>query len=328
MKRILTGLKPTGNLTLGNYIGAIKPLIDMQNSEDYEILLFVADLHALTIYQDPTLLKERIKKFVAMYLACGVDPSKVTMYIQSKNPYIPAISWILECNTYYGEASRMIQFKEKSKGSSNFSIGLLTYPVLMASDILYCDADLIPVGIDQKQHVELARDIADRFNSKYGMTFKLPEALVTKVGTKIKDLKHPEKKMSKSEENPNGVISLFDNEECIIKKIKGATTDSDNLVYFDEENKPGISNLLNIASVMTSRTINDLESEFKNSGYGTFKTYVAMVTAKKIGEIQSRYNELLNSKEVDDILNKGLEVSINLAREKYELVKEKVGLSD
>ena len=149
-----------------------------------------------------------------------------------------------------------------------------------------------------------------------------------KVGTKIKDLKHPEKKMSKSEENPNGVISLFDNEESIIKKIKGATTDSDNLVYFDEENKPGISNLLNIASVMTSRTINDLESEFKNSGYGTFKTYVAMVTAKKIGEIQSRYNELLNSKEVDEILNKGLDVSINLAKEKYELVKDKVGLSD
>lgn len=172
MKRVLTGLKPTGNLTLGNYIGAIKPLIDMQNNEDYEILLFVADLHALTIYQDPTLLKERIKKFVAMYLACGVDPNKVTMYIQSKNPYITAISWILECNTYYGEASRMIQFKEKSKGSSNFSIGLLTYPVLMASDILYCDADLVPVGIDQKQHVELARDIADRFNSKYGMTLK------------------------------------------------------------------------------------------------------------------------------------------------------------
>ena len=171
MKRLLTGLKPTGNLTLGNYIGAIKPLVDLANTNEYEILLFVADLHALTVYQEPDLLRNRIKKFIAMYLACGIDPSKVTIYIQSDNTYIPAISWLLECNTYYGEASRMIQFKEKSKGNDNFSIGLLTYPVLMAADILYCDADFVPVGVDQKQHVELARDIAIRFNKKYGETF-------------------------------------------------------------------------------------------------------------------------------------------------------------
>ena len=262
-----------------------------------------------------------------MYLACGVDPSKVTIYIQSDNTYIPAISWILECNTYYGEASRMIQFKEKSKCCDNFSIGLLTYPVLMAADILYCDADFVPVGVDQKQHVELARDIAIRFNKKYGETFNIPAPLITKAGTKIKDLKHPDKKMSKSEDNPSGVISLFDEPSSIIKKIKGATTDSDNLVYFDEENKPGISNLLNIASVMTGRSIDDLVSEFKNSGYGTFKTYVGEVTANKISEIQEKYNKLLNSSEIDEILNSGLNKSISLAKTKYEDMKKKVGLN-
>ncbi len=326
MKRLLTGLKPTGDLTLGNYIGGIKPLIDFQKDPENDIFLFVADLHALTVHQDPVLLRERVKKFVAMYIACGVDPSKMIVYIQSENVYVPAISWILECNTYYGEASRMIQFKEKSKGKENFSIGLLTYPILMAADILYCDADYVPVGIDQKQHVELARDIAERFNKVYGETFKIPEAIVPKVGTKIKDLKNPDKKMSKSEDNPAGVISLFDTKEEIIKKVKGATTDSDNKVYFDEENKPGISNLLNIASVMTGRTIEDLTEEFENAGYGNFKTYVGEVTSNKIAEIQEKYKELLGSKLLEDVLNKGLEVTTKLAKEKYELMRERVGL--
>lgn len=326
MKRLLTGLKPTGDLTLGNYIGGIKPLIGFQKDPENDIFLFVADLHALTVHQDPVLLRERVKKFVAMYIACGVDPSKMIVYIQSENVYVPAISWILECNTYYGEASRMIQFKEKSKGKENFSIGLLTYPILMAADILYCDADYVPVGIDQKQHVELARDIAERFNKVYGETFKIPEAIVPKVGTKIKDLKNPDKKMSKSEDNPSGVISLFDTKEEIIKKVKGATTDSDNKVYFDEENKPGISNLLNIASVMTGRTIEDLTEEFENAGYGNFKTYVGEVTSNKIAEIQEKYKELLGSKLLEDVLNKGLEVTTKLAKEKYELMRERVGL--
>jgi len=325
-KRILTGLKPTGDLTLGNYIGAIAPLIDLQNTYD-DIFLFVADLHALTIPQDKNLLKQRIKKFIAMYLACGVDPNKTTIYIQSENEYIPAISWILECNTYYGEASRMIQFKEKSKDNENFSIGLLTYPTLMASDILYCDAKYVPVGIDQTQHVELARNIAERFNKKYGETFVIPEALVTKQGTKIKDLKNPTKKMSKSEENPNGVISLFDTKEQIIKKIKGATTDSDMKVIFDEENKPGISNLLNIASIITKKEISELEEMFKDKNYGEFKTYVAEVTSTKIEEIQNKYNELIESDELNNILNKGIEKSRELAKNKYEEIKEKIGLN-
>ena len=326
-KRILTGLKPTGELTLGNYIGAISQMVELSNDENNEVYLFVADLHALTEYQDPSILRERIKKFIAMYIACGIDPEKVSIYIQSDNEYIPMISWILECNTYYGEASRMIQFKEKSKGKENFTVGLLTYPILMAADILYCDADLVPVGIDQKQHVEIARDIAERFNNKYGKTFKLPEPLMSKEGIKIKDLKDPSKKMSKSEVNPNGVISLFDSPETVSKKIIGATTDSENLVYFDEENKPGISNLLNIASVISKRSIDDIANEYKASGYGNFKKYVASLTSNMISDIQEKYNYIINSGKLEEILNKGKENSRKLAYEKMIEMKKKIGLN-
>lgn len=326
MKRILTGLKPTGELTIGNYIGAIEPLLKLQEDENNEILLFVADLHALTVFQDPITLNERIRKFVSMYIACGIDPEKTIIYIQSQNEYIPLISWILECNTYYGEASRMIQFKEKSKENKNFTVGLLTYPILMAADILYCDAEYVPVGIDQKQHVELARDIAERFNKRYGETFKLPEPLIKKESIKIKDLKNPTKKMSKSEENPAGVISLFDEPKAIEKKIMSATTDSDNLVYYDEVNKPGISNLLNIASVMSGRTVSEIEKEYREKGYGNFKKYCATVTIEKIQIIQKKYNELVNSKELDQILQKGIEKSRTIAYEKSEQIKKLVGL--
>lgn len=323
-KRILTGLKPTGELTLGNYIGALSQMVKMQ--DEYDSYLFVADLHALTIPQDPKELHERIKRFIAMYIACGIDPKKNTIYIQSENEYIPAMSYLLECSTYYGEASRMIQFKEKSKQNANFSIGLLTYPVLMAVDILYCDTDYVPVGIDQKQHVELARDIAERFNKHYGETFILPEPIVSEAGIKIKDLKDPTKKMSKSEENPQGVISMYDAPEDIKKKIMKATTDSENLVKYDEENKPGISNLLNIASVITGKSVEVIEKEFDGKGYGDFKKYVAEVTADHISKIQERYNELINSKELDEILDKGREKSRALAKEKFELMKKRLGV--
>ena len=323
-KRILTGLKPTGELTLGNYIGSLKQMIRMQ--DEYDSYLFVADLHALTIPQDPKELHERIRRFIAMYIACGIDPNKNTIYIQSENEFIPAMSYLLECATYYGEASRMIQFKEKSKQNANFTLGLLTYPVLMAVDILYCDADYVPVGIDQKQHVELARDIADRFNKRYGDTFVLPEPLISECGTKIKDLKDPTKKMSKTEENPQGVISMFDTPEDIKKKIMKATTDSDNEVRFDEENKPGISNLLNIASVITNTPVSEIEKEFQGKGYGDFKKYVAEVTAEHISKIQERYNELINSQELENILNEGKEKSRELAKTKFELIKERMGV--
>jgi len=324
MKKILTGLQPTGELTLGNYIGSIRQMVNMQ--DDYDSYLFVADLHALTIPKDPNEVNERIRKFIAMYIACGIDPKKNTIYIQSENEYIPAISYLLECTTTYGEASRMIQFKEKSKKNANFSVALLTYPVLMAADILYCDCDYVPVGIDQKQHVELARNIAERFNNKYGETFILPEPLISKVGTKIKDLKDPSKKMSKSGENPQGIISMFDSKEDITKKIMRATTDSDNCVKYDEENKPGISNLLNIASSISGLSISDLEEQFKDKGYGEFKKYVAEITSNHICSIQEKYNELINSKELDEILNEGISKSRNLAKEKYELMKNKMGI--
>ena len=251
--RILTGLKPTGNLTLGSYLGSIKQIVDMQGED--EIFLFIADLHALTIYQDPEELKKKIRDFISVYLACGVDPNKCTIYMQSENEYIPCISYLLECTTYYGEASRMIQFKEKSKGKDNFSVGLLTYPVLMAADILYCDTDIVPVGIDQKQHVELARNIAERFNSKYEETFKIPDCKLSSTGTKIMDLKDPTKKMSKSDENQTGVIDLLDDIDTVRSKIMKATTDSDNKIRFDMDNKPGISSLINIYSVLTKKSI-------------------------------------------------------------------------
>ena len=325
MKKILTGLKPTGDLTLGNYIGSIKQMIKLQ--DEYDSYIFVADLHALTIPQDPKELNERIRKFIAMYIACGIDPNKNTIYLQSENEYIPAISYLLECSTYYGEASRMIQFKEKSKENANFSVGLLTYPVLMAADILYLDADLVPVGIDQKQHVELARNIAERFNNKYGDTFKLPDVYISSTGTKIKDLKDPTKKMSKSEENPAGVISMFDTPEDIEKKILKATTDSDNEIKFDEENKPGISNLLNIVSVITDTDIKTLEEKYKGYGYGDFKKEVASIVSSHIKEIQDRYNSIINdSNKLDEILDNGIKKSRELAKEKLDLMKKELGI--
>lgn len=325
MKKILTGLKPTGEITLGNYIGAIQQMVKLQ--DQYDSYLFVADLHALTIPQDPKEIHDRIKQFIAMYIACGIDPNKNTIYVQSENEFIPAMSFLLECTTSYGEASRMIQFKEKSKQNANFSVGLLTYPILMTADILYCDSDLVPVGIDQKQHVELARNIAERFNHRYGDTFVLPEPLVSTGGTKIRDLKNPTKKMSKSEDNPQGVISMYDAPEVIIKKIMKATTDSENCIKYDIENKPGISNLLNIASVISGISIEELEKMFKDKGYGEFKKYVAEITAQHIAMIQERYNQLINSEEIDNILSDGIQKTRILAYNKYELMKKRMGIT-
>jgi len=324
MKKILTGLKPTGDMTLGNYIGSVRQMVSLQN--EYDSYIFVADLHALTIPQNPQEINERIRKFIAMYIACGIDPDKNTIYLQSENEYIPAISYLLECTTSYGEASRMIQFKEKSKQNSNFSVGLLTYPVLMAADILYCDADYVPVGIDQKQHVELARNIAERFNHRYGDTFVLPEPFISESGIKIKDLKDPMKKMSKSEENSQGVISMFDSRDEIVKKIMGATTDSGSGIVYDIDHKPGISNLLNIATSITGISIKELEKKFAGKGYGEFKKYVANVTANHIIEIQNKYDELIHSDDLDKILDDGLKKSKQLAKEKYLFMKEKMGV--
>lgn len=323
-KTILTGLKPTGSLTLGNYIGSISQMVKMQ--DEYKSYLFVADMHAITVPNDREKLHKNIKDFIALYLACGIDSSKNVIYLQSDIEYIPAISWLLECNTYYGELSRMIQFKEKSKKNANFSVGLLTYPVLMATDILVVDADYVPVGIDQKQHVELTRDIAIRFNNKYGDTFKIPEPLVTEVGTKIMDLVDPSKKMSKTEENPKGVIGLLDDINVARKKIMSATTDSEMCVRYDPENKPGISNLINIYASLTGNSIKEVEERFKDSNYGEFKRSVADIVCEFLTKIQKRYNELVNSKELDEILKNGANEVRGLAKNKFEVMKKRIGL--
>ncbi len=323
-KTLLTGLKPTGSLTLGNYIGAIKQMREMQ--EEYNSYLFVADMHAITVPVDREELHKNIKEFIALYLACGIDPEKNTIYLQSDIEYIPCISWLLECNTYYGELSRMIQFKEKSKKNANFSAGLLTYPALMTADILYVDADYVPVGIDQKQHVELARDVAIRFNNKYGNTFKVPEVLVPKVGIKIMDLVDPTKKMSKTEDNPKGVIGLLDSLEVARKKIMSATTDSFKEVKYDPENKPGISNLINIYASLTGMSILAVEEKFKDSNYGEFKKCVADSVCEVLERIQKRYNELISSGELDKIMEDGANKAREIAKNKYLDMRVKMGL--
>ena len=323
MKRMLTGLQPTGVITLGNYIGAIKQMVKYQ--DEFESFIFVADLHAITVPKENFNLKENTKSLLALYLACGLDPDKNTIFVQSQNEYHANLSWILECNTYFGELSRMHQFKEKSRGKENFTAGLFTYPVLMASDILIYDTDYVPVGIDQKQHVEIARDIAERFNKKYGNTFAVPEPLISTSGTKIMDLVDPLHKMSKSSENQNGVIRLLDEPDAIRKKIMRATTDSESSVRYDEENKPGISNLINIYSSLTGKKIDEIEKEFKDSNYGTFKKSVADVVVSEIEKIQLKYNEYLNSDKIDEILRKGAEKTRVYAKAKYDAVKNKIG---
>lgn len=325
MKKImLTGLKPTGSLTLGNYIGAISQMVNYQDI--YDNYLFVADLHAITVPVNPQELNKNIRDFLALYIACGVDPSKNTIYLQSDIPYITCVSWLLECNSYNGELSRMIQFKEKSKGKDNFSVGLFTYPVLMTADILVVDADYVPVGIDQKQHVELTRDIAERFNKKYGETFKIPEPMITESGTKIMDLVNPTKKMSKTEENPKGVIGLLDNLDDVRKKIMSATTDSSCEIKYDPENKPGISNLINICVSLSDMSIQEVEEKFKNSNYGEFKRFTADIVCNKLSAIQKKYNEIINSDELDKILEQGAIKVNELAHNKYMNMRYKIGL--
>lgn len=323
-KIMLTGLQPTGVITLGNYIGAIKQMVEYQ--EQYNSIIFIADMHAITMPIDSEILAQNIKQLIALYIACGVDPKKNLIFLQSDNEYHANISWMLECNTYFGELSRMTQFKDKSAKNVNFSAGLFTYPVLMAADILAYDTKYVPVGIDQKQHVEIARDIAIRFNKKYGDTFVVPEPLIRKEGTKIYDLQDPSKKMSKSSESQKGVIRILDDANTIRKKINSAVTDSIGKVNYDPENQPGITNLINIYMSLTGKTQEDVVKEFADANYGTFKRAVGDVVAETFEKIQARYNELLNSEELDKILDEGREKSREIARAKYELMKQKIGL--
>lgn len=323
MKRVLTGLQPSGNITIGNYLGSIKQMVRYQ--EKYESFIFIADLHAITVPQDPEKLHINTRELVALYIACGIDPLKNTIYIQSENVYHTALSWILECLTPYGELGRMTQFKDKCKRNENFSAGLLTYPVLMASDIILYDADYIPVGADQTQHVEFARDVARRFNTRFGDTFKVPEAFIPSDVAKIMDLQDPTKKMSKSAVNPKGAIFMLDDEKTIVKKIKQAVTDSVGVVHFDPENRPGISNLISLYSGLADIGIEDVVKRFDGVQYGTFKSELADLAINTISPIQKRFYELVNSKTLDDFLNKGRNRTIEIAKEKYEIVKKKVG---
>lgn len=324
MKKILTGLKPSGELTLGSLIGGIRQTVRIQ--DEYDSFIFVPDLHAITVKQEPEVLRERIKKNVALYIASGVDPLKNTIYLQSENLYHTNLSWVLECTTYMGEASRMTQYKDKSSKGESVTVGLFTYPILMASDILLYDADLVPVGIDQKQHVELARNIAERFNKTYGETFKVPEPLIPEVGAKIMDLQDPTKKMSKSDETYKGVILLLDDEKTIRKKIMSAVTDSESKVYYDPDNKPGISNLLTIYSSLKNITIKETEEHFKDYNYGNLKKEVADVVVEVLLDIQQKYTEIISSGKIDEILDKGKERTNKLAKEKLEDIFNKVGL--
>ena len=324
-KRLLSGLQPSGELTIGNYCGGIRQFLEFQ--KEYDSFLFVPDMHTITVPQkDPMLIRERTRRFATLYLACGLDPDNCTFFVQSEVPAHNQLAWVLECNTYMGELNRMTQYKDKSSKFKNIGCGLYTYPVLMASDILLYDTDIVPVGADQKQHVELARDIAQRFNNKYGETFVMPEPIIAKVGARIKDLQYPEKKMSKSAEDPNGSIFLLDTEKQIKKKINKAVTDSDAKVWFDEEKKPGISNLITIYSALSNTPLDAAIAKFEGmERYGDFKKEVIEVVLDTVLPIQKKYAEIEKSGFVDEVLDKGKVRANEIASEKCEKVFKAVG---
>lgn len=327
MKRMLSGIKPTGRVTLGNYIGAIKPFVSYQ--DEYEMFIFVANLHSMTIYQEPATLRKNTKDLIALYIAAGLDPNKCTLFLQSDVLEHAQLGWYLGCMVSMGELSRMTQYKDKVAKNQGGGIGagIFNYPSLMNADILMYDPDYVPVGEDQKQHVELCRDIAERFNSRYSETFKLPEPLVTKVGGRIMDLQNPTKKMSKSDETGKGCIYILDDIALSKKKIKSAVTDSDGHIHYDRENKPGISNLLEIYSIMSNRSIEDIERQYEGKGYGEFKTDLAEIVGEELEKIQARYKEITTGSYLDDILEEGAQKARVIARKKLSKVERKIGIT-
>lgn len=322
---MLSGIKPTGQLTLGNYIGALRNFVNYQ--DDYEMIVFIANLHCITEYQDPEDLKKNLTDAVALYLACGLDPNKATIFLQTDVPAHAQLGYIMACNTYLGELNRMTQFKDKSaKGEKNMTAGLYTYPCLMAADILLYDANYVPVGEDQKQHVELTRDIAQRFNNKYGETFVVPEPLIAKVGARIMSLTDPSKKMSKSDETNKGCIYLLDDPKVARKKIMSAVTDSLNDIKLDKENQPGLYNLIEIASALSGRTMEDIVEEFKGQGYGKLKGYVADVVCDTLEKIQGRYKEIIESRQIEKVLEEGAQKASAIANKTLDKAVKKIGL--
>ena len=327
MKRLITGIQPSGNITLGNYLGAIKSLINLQNEEDIEMLVFIADLHSITVPQEKQQLKKNIKNLAAIYLASGLNLDKANIFIQSEVPCHNQLGWVMECNSYIGELERMTQFKDKKqKQTAGVTAGLLTYPPLMAADILLYDADIVPVGEDQKQHLEITRNLAERFNNKYGETFKVPEPYITKVGAKIMSLTDPTKKMSKSDPNPKSYILLLDDINVAKKKIKSAVTDSETKIYYDVEKKPGISNLLTIYSALTDRTIDDIVEQYKDKSYAELKNDLAEVVGDFLTKIQEKYNYYIQSSILENALNNGRDIAYHLASRKIQKVYRKIGL--
>ena len=324
-KRIFSGMQPSGVITLGNYLGALKNWTKLQ--DEYDCLYCIVDMHAITVRQDPVKLRKQAKDLLVQYLAVGLDPEKNIIYYQSHVPQHAELAWILNCYTYMGELNRMTQFKDKcAKHADNINAGLFTYPSLMAADILLYQADLVPVGGDQKQHVEICRDIATRFNGLYGDTFKLPDPYIPKVGARIMSLTTPTSKMSKSDKDQNGCVYMLEKPEDILRKFKKAMTDSDACVRFDPENKPGVSNLMQIYSVATGRDYAAIEAEFAGQGYGSFKTAVGESVVELLRPIREETERLLADKSyLESVYRAGAEKAAYVANRTLSKVYKKVG---
>ena len=326
-KVLFSGMQATGNLTLGNYLGALKNWVTL--SDEYECFYSVVDMHSITVRQDPATLRKRARALLTLYIAAGLDPKKNCIYYQSHVSGHAELAWILNCFTYMGELSRMTQFKDKSaKHADNINAGLFTYPVLMAADILLYQADVVPVGIDQMQHLELTRDIATRFNNIYGDVFTIPEAYIGKVGAKIMSLQEPSKKMSKSDENPNGSIYLMDDPDTIMRKCKRAVTDSEACIAYREE-QPGLKNLLDIYCACTGKTPADVEKEFDGKGYGDFKMAVGESVVDVLKPLQDRFADLSNNKDyLDSVIKNNTEKAQYFSNKTLRKVQKKVGFPE
>ena len=326
-KVLFSGMQATGNLTLGNYLGALKNWITL--SDEYECFYSVVDMHSITVRQDPATLRKRARALLTLYIAAGLDPEKNCIYYQSHVSGHAELAWILNCYTYMGELSRMTQFKDKSaKHADNINAGLFTYPVLMAADILLYQADLVPVGKDQMQHIEICRDIANRFNGIYGDVFKIPEGYIPKAGAKVMSLQDPLKKMSKSDENPKAYVSMLDDFNVIAKKIKSAVTDSEGVIEYREndDTKAGINNLLTIMAAVTNKTPQEIALEYSAQGYGTFKNDVAEAVVEKIRPIREKYDKLSDDKQyLVDIYTRGAEQARRISDRTLKKVYKKVG---
>ena len=323
-KRVFSGVQPSGNLTIGNYLGAIKNFSRFQ--EEYKTFYCVVDLHAITVRQVPAELRRRTYETLALYMACGLDESRNTLFVQSHVHEHAELGWILDCYTMFGELSRMTQFKDKSaKHAENINAGLFTYPTLMAADILLYGTDVVPVGIDQKQHLELARDIAMRFNQIYSDTFTIPEGYISKDTMKIMSLAEPTSKMSKSDTNPNAVVYILDSKDDIMRKFKRAVTDSDSSVRYSED-KPGVSNLMSIYGAFTGKSIEEIEREFDGIGYGDFKLAVGEACADGLAPVREKYNRLIADKShLENVMKAGAEDASYYARRMMSKVRRKIG---